>query len=188
MSALPTDEQSMQVIRKVLDFTWPWALLWLASQQQPVGIVPVKRTSAEWQELLSPDSFKVLVKRGTERAGTSPYDKLFEDGVYTCAGCGAPLFDAKTKFNSGTGWPSFYDILPSVKLTIQPLYCLGDFGARECRCRNCGGHLGHLFTDGPMPTGNRYCINGVALQFQPDSSDAIKLPTVSSADEDMMRP
>jgi peptide-methionine (R)-S-oxide reductase len=110
---------------------------------------------------------QVLIKRGTERAGTSPYDKLWDEGTYVCKGCGAPLFESSTKFNSGTGWPSFYDIIPGkVDLTLQLMYCLGDLGARECRCHDCGGHLGHVFSDGPKPTGKRYCINGVSLDFK----------------------
>mmetsp|Transcript_31373 Transcript_31373/g.43530 ORF Transcript_31373/g.43530 Transcript_31373/m.43530 type:complete len:215 (+) Transcript_31373:101-745(+) len=166
-SALPQDpEESARVARAAFGFAWPWAALWLSNRQMPVGDVPGKRTKDEWRQQLSPLAAKVLVDRGTEMAFSSPYDKLFSSGTYSCAACEAPLFSSEAKFNSGTGWPSFYEEIPNqVDLTLQLMYCVGDFGARECRCHNCGGHLGHMFTDGPEPTGNRYCINGVALKF-----------------------
>jgi peptide-methionine (R)-S-oxide reductase len=104
---------------------------------------------------------------------SSPLEHEKRAGSYGCAGCGAPLFSSSAKFDSGTGWPSYFEALPgAVEQTIQPLYCLGDFGARECRCARCGCHLGHVFTDGPKPTGLRYCMNGVALAFSAAGGDA----------------
>jgi len=125
----------------------------------------ITKTEAEWQAILTPEQFRVLRKHGTERAGTSPLDKIYDDGTYVCAGCDLPLFSAETKFNSRTGWPSFYDYLPnSVETSIDRSF----FSTRtEVHCRRCGGHLGHVFNDGPAPTGERYCMNGVAMKFIP---------------------
>ncbi|MGQ9871696.1 peptide-methionine (R)-S-oxide reductase MsrB [Leptodesmis sp.] len=125
----------------------------------------VTKTEAEWKEILTPEQFQVLRKHGTERAGTSPLDKNYEDGIYTCAGCGQPLFKAETKFNSGTGWPSFYAPIEGAVATStdRSLFMV----RTEVHCSRCGGHLGHVFPDGPKPTGQRYCMNGVALEFQP---------------------
>lgn len=128
---------------------------------------PVQKTEAEWQAELSPEAFRVLRKHGTERAFSSPLDKNYEPGSYACAGCGQKLFDAETKFNSRTGWPSFYETLPgSVGTTSdRSLFMV----RTEVHCSNCGGHLGHVFPDGPKPTGQRYCMNGVSLRFDPAS-------------------
>jgi len=158
--------------RRVVDFAWPFAALYLANRQQPVGDVPVQKSEEEWREQLSREAYYVLRKRGTERARSSPLDKQYSEGIYRCAGCGSSLFASAAKFDSGTGWPSFYEALPgSVDLTLQLLYCIGDFGAREVRCSTCGGHLGHVFSDGPPPTGKRYCMNGVALSFEGAGED-----------------
>lgn len=125
----------------------------------------VVKTEQEWHETLTPEQFNVLRKHGTERAGTSSLDKIYTDGVYACAGCGLPVFTSKTKYDSGTGWPSFYEPIPgaigtSVDRTL--------FMTRtEIHCHRCGGHLGHVFNDGPPPTGQRYCMNGVAMKFVP---------------------
>lgn len=123
----------------------------------------VTKTEAEWKEILTPEQFQVLRKHGTERAGTSPLDKTYAEGTYTCAGCGLPLFSSETKFNSGTGWPSFYAPLEDAIATTTDR---SFFMTRvEVHCRRCGGHLGHVFNDGPQPTGQRYCMNGVSLNF-----------------------
>lgn len=141
--------------------------------------LPVKRSTAEWKELLEPDAFHVLVERGTERSGTSPLNDEMRPGVFTCGGCSAPLFPAEAKYDSGTGWPSFYAAYETaVEETIQPMYMLGDMSAREVRCASCGGHLGHVFGDGPEPTRRRYCMNGVALQFKPAPVKTGEVPHV----------
>jgi peptide-methionine (R)-S-oxide reductase len=126
----------------------------------------ITKTEQEWRETLTPEQFQVLRKHGTERAGTSPLDKVYDKGVYECAGCGLPLFSSDTKFNSGTGWPSFYAPLTDA---IETSVDRALFMTRtEVHCRRCGGHLGHVFNDGPAPTGQRYCMNGVSLQFVPE--------------------
>ncbi len=126
----------------------------------------VQKTEQEWKEILSPEAFKVLRKHGTERAGTSPLDKVYDDGTYVCAGCGQPLFSSDTKFNSGTGWPSFYQPLEeAIATTVDRSMFMT---RTEVHCNRCGGHLGHVFGDGPSPTGQRYCMNGVSLKFIPE--------------------
>ncbi|UIE39478.1 peptide-methionine (R)-S-oxide reductase MsrB [Leptodesmis sichuanensis] len=126
----------------------------------------VTKTETEWRETLTPEQFQVLRKHGTERAGTSPLDKNYEEGIYTCAGCGQPLFKSETKFNSGTGWPSFYAPIEGAVATSTDRSLF--MTRTEVHCSRCGGHLGHVFPDGPKPTGQRYCMNGVALEFQPE--------------------
>jgi peptide-methionine (R)-S-oxide reductase len=125
----------------------------------------VAMSDDEWKKKLTPEQFHVLRKHGTERAGASQLDHFYEPGTYFCAGCGAPLFDSDTKFNSGSGWPSFY--VPkdgAVETTTDRSF----FMVRtEVHCQKCGGHLGHVFDDGPKPTGQRYCMNGCALDFKP---------------------
>ncbi|MGA8760696.1 MAG: peptide-methionine (R)-S-oxide reductase MsrB [Stellaceae bacterium] len=117
----------------------------------------------EWRRKLSPAAYHVLRQHGTERAGTSKLDKEYNQGIYHCAGCGQPLFAADTKFNSGTGWPSFWAPLDDAVETDSDR---SFFMTRtEVHCSKCGGHLGHVFDDGPKPTGQRYCMNGVSLDF-----------------------
>jgi peptide-methionine (R)-S-oxide reductase len=123
----------------------------------------IQKTEQEWRESLTPEQFRVLRKHGTERAGTSPLDKQYTEGTYVCAGCGQPLFTSETKYNSGTGWPSFY---APIEGAIGTSVDRSLFMTRtEVHCSRCGGHLGHVFNDGPRPTGQRYCMNGVALNF-----------------------
>lgn len=126
----------------------------------------IQKTEQEWKETLTPEQFRVLRKHGTERAGTSPLDKNHEEGTYVCAGCGQPLFTSNTKFNSGTGWPSFYKPIEGAidTTTDRSLFMT----RTEVHCSRCGGHLGHVFNDGPKPTGQRYCMNGVSLDFTPE--------------------
>ncbi|MDV3000858.1 MAG: Peptide methionine sulfoxide reductase MsrB [Chroococcopsis gigantea SAG 12.99] len=129
----------------------------------PKPTFTIAKTEAEWQKILTPEQFKVLRKHGTERAHTSPLDKQYGKGTYVCAGCDLPLFSSETKFDSGTGWPSFYAPLEkAVGTSIDRAFFMT---RTEVHCSRCGGHLGHVFDDGPAPTGKRYCMNGVALKF-----------------------
>ncbi|MBF2046476.1 MAG: peptide-methionine (R)-S-oxide reductase MsrB [Leptolyngbya sp. IPPAS B-1204] len=123
----------------------------------------IVKAEAEWRRILSPDQFNVLRQHGTEPRFSSPLDKQFAQGVYHCAGCALPLFSSDTKFDSGTGWPSFYaPIDNAIRTSVDHSFLMT---RTEVHCRRCGGHLGHVFDDGPAPTGERYCINGVALKF-----------------------
>lgn len=125
----------------------------------------VTKTKEEWKKLLTTAQYHVLREQGTERAGTSPLDQEERKGNYLCAGCNLPVFSSSTKFHSGTGWPSFYaPIQGAVGTTIDNSFFMTRI---EVHCDRCGGHLGHVFPDGPKPTGKRYCINGVALKFVP---------------------
>lgn len=125
----------------------------------------ITKTPEEWKRLLTPAQYNVLREHGTERAGTSPLDKNYAAGTYECAGCDLPLFSSETKFNSGTGWPSFFKPLDNaIGNTVDKSFFMT---RTEVHCRRCGGHLGHVFEDGPPPTGLRYCMNGVALKFVP---------------------
>ncbi len=123
----------------------------------------IKKTEAEWREELTPEQFQVLRKHGTERAGTSPLDKQYGNGTYVCAACELPLFVSNTKFDSGTGWPSFFDPIEGAIATTTDRALF--MTRTEVHCHRCGGHLGHVFNDGPKPTGQRYCMNGVSLKF-----------------------
>ena len=129
------------------------------------GIYPVQKSDEEWAAALTPDQYRVLRQHDTERAGTSPLNAEKRDGTFTCAGCGQPLFDAGTKYESCSGWPSFFAPLEdAVGTSVDSTH----FMVRtEVHCSRCGGHLGHVFPDGPEPTGLRFCMNGVALAFTP---------------------
>lgn len=126
---------------------------------------PIMKSEEEWKKELTPEQFYVLRKHGTERAGTSPLNKNYAPGTYICAACSQPLYSSDTKFDSGTGWPSFYQPIDNaIGTSIDKSF----FTTRtEVHCSRCGGHLGHVFEDGPAPTGLRYCMNGVAMKFEP---------------------
>ena len=128
----------------------------------------MQKTDEDWRKTLTPEQFHVLREHGTERAGTSPLNWEKRDGTFSCAACGQPLFSSDTKFESGTGWPSFFRPLEGAIGTTEDR----TYGMRrvEVHCSRCGGHLGHVFPDGPKPTGERYCMNGVALQFEPNAA------------------
>lgn len=128
-------------------------------------ITPIKKSEKEWRELLTDEQFRVLRKEGTERAFTSPLNDEKRVGTFHCSGCDLALFDSSKKYDSGTGWPSFFDVLPGAVGTKKD-YWLG-YPRTEYHCARCNGHQGHVFKDGPAPTGLRYCNNGVALTFKP---------------------
>ena len=129
----------------------------------------IEKTDSEWRQSLSPEAYRVLRQHATERAGTSPLNAEKRQGIFTCAGCGKELFPAKTKFESGTGWPSFYEPLRTD--AVETSEDRSWFSVRtEVQCADCGGHLGHVFPDGPKPTGLRYCMNGIALNFKPEKT------------------
>jgi peptide-methionine (R)-S-oxide reductase len=125
----------------------------------------VTKPDAEWRKILTPDQYYVLRQHGTERAGTSPLEHEKRKGTFVCAGCDLALFSSATKFDSGTGWPSFWDVLPNAVVKVEDTSMF--MTRTEVNCRRCGGHLGHVFDDGPAPTGLRYCMNGVAMKFKP---------------------
>ncbi|HVH38364.1 MAG TPA: peptide-methionine (R)-S-oxide reductase MsrB [Sphingomicrobium sp.] len=127
----------------------------------------ITKTDAQWRQQLGAQRFYILRKAGTERAGTSTLLNEHRRGVFTCAGCALPLFASSTKYDSGTGWPSFYRPLKNAVITRPDRSLLME--RTEVLCRRCGGHLGHVFNDGPRPTGRRYCMNGLALQFRPEN-------------------
>lgn len=126
----------------------------------------VKKTDAEWRAELSPEQYHVTREHGTERAFTHPLNVEKRNGVYHCVACGQPLFDASTKYDSGSGWPSFFAPI-SADAVGETVDSTHGMVRTEIHCANCGAHLGHVFTDGPRPTGLRYCMNGTALDFEP---------------------
>jgi peptide-methionine (R)-S-oxide reductase len=148
------------------------ALGWLSSpnvrgnQTTTTTQFPVRKTDDQWRDTLSPEQYNVLREHGTERPFTSPLNDEKRQGVFVCAGCGQRLFSSETKYESGTGWPSFYKPLEgAVGTSIDRSW----FAVRtEVHCARCGGHLGHVFPDGPPPTGERYCMNGAAMTFHPE--------------------
>jgi peptide-methionine (R)-S-oxide reductase len=129
------------------------------------GNFEVTRTEAEWRAMLTGAEYRVMREEGTEPAGSSPLDKEYRDGIYHCKGCDLALYSSEAKYDSGTGWPSFYESLPNAIGTKED----NTFFTRrtEVHCRRCGSHLGHIFNDGPPPTGKRHCLNGVSLRFFP---------------------
>lgn len=126
----------------------------------------IEKTKEEWKQALTPEQYRVLREHGTERAGTSPLNQEKRSGVFRCAGCGQPLYQSATKYESGSGWPSFWEPMPGAVETAADRSLF--MTRTEVHCSKCGGHLGHVFEDGPQPTGLRYCMNGAALQFEPE--------------------
>ena len=155
----------MNITRREITLGTAAALIGYSARAEKGMTFEITRTEAEWKERLDPEQFRVLRKHGTERAGTSPLNGEKRKGVFHCAGCDLPLFSSETKFESGTGWPSFWAPLDDAIGTKSDR---SFFMTRtEVHCRRCGGHLGHVFDDGPRPTGQRYCMNGVAMTFKP---------------------
>jgi len=141
----------------------------------------VEKTNAEWRKVLSSQAYRVLREKGTERAFTGAYWNNHEEGIYTCGACGAPLFSSETKFDSGTGWPSFY--APLTEESVDREVDRRLFMTRtEVTCSRCGSHLGHVFEDGPRPTGLRYCLNSISLAFDP-TEVSLGEPSEALADE-----
>jgi peptide-methionine (R)-S-oxide reductase len=129
----------------------------------------VDKSDDEWREQLTPEQYQVLRHQATERAFSGKYVENHDDGTYTCAGCGTVLFDSNTKFDSGSGWPSFTEPATTEAVELRPDHSHG-MARTEVVCRACGGHLGHVFDDGPAPTHERYCINSLALEFEPSQA------------------
>jgi peptide-methionine (R)-S-oxide reductase len=140
-------------------------MVFFKQNKQPDEVFPIQKTESEWRAALSPEAFRVLRQHGTERPGTSPLNAEKRPGRFLCGGCAMPLFDATTKYESGTGWPSFYAPLEGSVATHmdRSLFMV----RTEVHCAHCGGHLGHVFPDGPPPTGQRFCMNGIAMTFEP---------------------
>ncbi|KZY34662.1 peptide-methionine (R)-S-oxide reductase [Roseovarius sp. HI0049] len=137
----------------------------LGAASSASGNFEVTRTEAEWRNMLTDLQYKVMREEGTEPAGSSPLDKQYADGTYHCRGCDLPLYPSDTKYDSGTGWPSFYKPLANAVETKRDFKLI--YPRTEVHCRRCGSHLGHIFNDGPEPTGKRHCLNGVSLVFKP---------------------
>ena len=160
-AAQPVSMKDVEVLQK------NWKALLAEGVKVPLPNEQLKLSKEEWRKRLAPNEFNVLREEGTERPGTSPLNNEKRPGIYTCAGCGLPLFTSEMKYESGTGWPSFFATIPGAFETSTDFKLI--LPRTEYHCARCGGHHGHVFNDGPPPTGKRWCNNGVVLKFIPKS-------------------
>ncbi|MBK6636428.1 MAG: peptide-methionine (R)-S-oxide reductase MsrB [Rhodocyclaceae bacterium] len=151
------------LLQALIALTGTTALSKISVAEEGKTLPTVKKTKAQWREIVSPAAYEVLFEEGTERPGSSPLNAEKREGTFLCAACNQPLFDSSAKYESGTGWPSFYQALPGAIGTKTDFKIV--LPRTEYHCSRCGGHQGHVFDDGPKPTGKRYCNNGVALSF-----------------------